>query len=135
MTLTRRLVVLVAIFAAGLLIAGIFNSLTLGQVKVNGPLYARIVQQKDLLADILPPPEYLLESYLVSQQLAVADKGEIPGLVEKSQALNFPRVRRRTSCSARPMRPARHSSTSSRTSSFRRFDVATRRPSTPPGRR
>jgi methyl-accepting chemotaxis protein len=41
----------------------------LTQVKVNGPVYSRIVQGKDLIADILPPPEYILESYLVCLQM------------------------------------------------------------------
>jgi methyl-accepting chemotaxis protein len=39
---------------------------------VNGPLYQGITQQKDLLADILPPPVYLIESYLVTLQLSTA---------------------------------------------------------------
>ena len=34
------------------------------QLKVNGPLYDRIVQGKDLVADILPPPAYIIEAYL-----------------------------------------------------------------------
>jgi len=50
---------------------------TLSQLKVNGPIYKRIVQGKDLIADILPPPEYILESYLTVSMLAnEKDKGE-----------------------------------------------------------
>jgi methyl-accepting chemotaxis protein len=36
----------------------------LSELKVNGPLYRQIVLGKDLIADILPPPEYVIESYL-----------------------------------------------------------------------
>ena len=36
----------------------------LGQLKVNGPIYRQIVLGKDLIADILPPPEYVIEAYL-----------------------------------------------------------------------
>ena len=36
----------------------------LSQLKVNGPIYRQIVLGKDLIADILPPPEYVIESYL-----------------------------------------------------------------------
>ena len=36
----------------------------LSQLKVNGPVYRQIVLGKDLIADILPPPEYVIESYL-----------------------------------------------------------------------
>jgi methyl-accepting chemotaxis protein len=38
------------------------------RIKVNGPVYQDIVRGKDLIADILPPPEYILESYLVVMQ-------------------------------------------------------------------
>ncbi len=34
------------------------------QLKVGGPVYQRVVLGKDLVADILPPPEYLVEAYL-----------------------------------------------------------------------
>jgi hypothetical protein len=34
---------------------------TLNTVKVNGPIYQSIVSNKDLTADILPPPAYLVE--------------------------------------------------------------------------
>ncbi|MCA1908211.1 MAG: methyl-accepting chemotaxis protein [Magnetospirillum sp.] len=34
------------------------------ELKVGGALYDRIVLGKDLVADILPPPEYIIESYL-----------------------------------------------------------------------
>jgi methyl-accepting chemotaxis protein len=36
----------------------------LGELKVNGPIYRQIVLGKDLIADILPPPEYVIEAYL-----------------------------------------------------------------------
>lgn len=42
---------------------------TLNRVKVNGPHYANIVRGKELVADILPPPEYIVETYLVALQL------------------------------------------------------------------
>ncbi len=47
------------------------------QVKINGPLYQEIVRGKDLVADILPPPEYTLEPYLVVLQ-ALAERESPP---------------------------------------------------------
>ncbi|MFH2067274.1 MAG: methyl-accepting chemotaxis protein [Pseudomonadota bacterium] len=38
-------------------------------IAVNGPLYNEIVMNKDLVADILPPPAYLIEAYLVTKQI------------------------------------------------------------------
>lgn len=40
-----------------------------GEVKVKGKLYNRIIQMKDLIADVLPPPCYIIESLLVSMEM------------------------------------------------------------------
>ncbi|MBI5783856.1 MAG: methyl-accepting chemotaxis protein [Rhodocyclales bacterium] len=87
MSFKNKLWLLVAVFATGFIVSGLFTLSTLNHVKVSGPVYQEIVQQKDLLADILPPPEYLVESYLVSLQMAGADKAKLPALAEKSRAL------------------------------------------------
>ncbi|HEY8219507.1 MAG TPA: HAMP domain-containing protein, partial [Methylobacter sp.] len=42
-------------------------------LNINGPIYQHIVQGKDVIADVLPPPEYILESYMVALQLTVAE--------------------------------------------------------------
>src|SRR6266576_298072 len=36
----------------------------LSELKVGGPLYDKIKLGNDLVADILPPPEYVIEAYL-----------------------------------------------------------------------
>jgi methyl-accepting chemotaxis protein len=87
LTFKSKLLSLIAIFAAGFVISGLFSFNTLNHVKVNGPIYHDIAQQKDLLADILPPPEYLIESYLVSLQMVEADRIALPALIEKSKTL------------------------------------------------
>jgi methyl-accepting chemotaxis protein len=65
MKLTQKFWILITVSLAGFLIASLTSFWALSELKVNGPLYQRIVQGKDLVADILPPPEYILESYLV----------------------------------------------------------------------
>jgi methyl-accepting chemotaxis protein len=87
MSFSKKLWLLVGLFAAGFVVSGLFSFSTINNVKVNGPIYQGIVQQKDLLADILPPPEYLIESYLVSMQMVDADKAKLPGLIEKAKSL------------------------------------------------
>jgi X-X-X-Leu-X-X-Gly heptad repeat protein len=42
------------------------NIVAISHLKVGGPIYSEIVLGKDLVADILPPPEYIIESYLES---------------------------------------------------------------------
>jgi len=87
MTLRRRLVLMSAIFALGFVIFGLLSFFTLSQVRVNGPIYGEIVQQKDLLADILPPPEYLVESHLVTLQMRDADPVALKGLIDSASSL------------------------------------------------
>ena len=65
MTIGKKIAVLIAVAVAGLVGLGVFANATLSTAKVNGPYYNRIVQGKDLIADILPPPEYVIEAYML----------------------------------------------------------------------
>lgn len=88
MKLSHRMILLIAFGAIGFIVYGIWSFKTLYDLKINGPLYQRIVQGKDLVADILPPPEYIIESYLVSLQLLEAeDKGAQTQLSERLKTL------------------------------------------------
>ena len=67
-----KLTLLAVLFLVSFLFFGSFSiyiqresASKLSQLEVNGPLYQRVVQGKDLVADILPPPEYVIETYLV----------------------------------------------------------------------
>jgi methyl-accepting chemotaxis protein len=65
-----KLFAFVGLFAVGFVSLGLLTASTISTVAVNGPIYREIVQGKDLVADILPPPEYIIESYLVVLQIA-----------------------------------------------------------------
>ncbi|MBW8886306.1 MAG: methyl-accepting chemotaxis protein [Fibrobacteres bacterium] len=67
---------------------GAFSYSLFSTTKVNGPYYKRIVQGKDLIADILPPPEYLVEAYLVAFQLSTEENPEAArALIERGKGL------------------------------------------------
>ena len=86
--LSHRFALMIAMFVLGFVICGAWSLKTLNELKVNGPLYQRIVQGKDLIADVLPPPEYILESYLVSLQLVAATaKPERDALIARLKTL------------------------------------------------
>lgn len=38
-------------------------------IKINGPVYHEIIDGKDLIADILPPPGYIIEPFQISLQI------------------------------------------------------------------
>jgi methyl-accepting chemotaxis protein len=88
LSISTRFAILIALFLLGFCAYGGWSFKTLNELKVNGPVYHRIVQSKDIVADILPPPEYIIESYLVSLQLSAAsDKASQDKLIERLKTL------------------------------------------------
>jgi methyl-accepting chemotaxis protein len=69
-SLRIRLNVQIALFVLSFIGFGFLAFNTLSVLRVNGPIYKDIVRGKDVIADILPPPAYIIESYLVALQLA-----------------------------------------------------------------
>ncbi len=61
---------------------------TLRHLKVNGPVYQEIVTNKDLIADVLPPPQYIIETYLVVlEMLREPEAKGLDALVERCKVL------------------------------------------------
>ena len=87
-----RLAILLSIIMVGFVAFGLLALNRLQVVKINGEMYQQIIQGKDLVADILPPPEYILESYLNVYQMwdAINSKEKmsvIYDLIEKGKQL------------------------------------------------
>ena len=73
---TNKIVYAVALIIALFVIFEAYVFVKFNQLKVNGPVYQEIVQGKDIIADILPPPKYIIESYLTVFQLANSKTAE-----------------------------------------------------------
>ncbi len=67
--LSRQLTFFVAGFIALFALFVGLSGYTLQQVRVMGPIYEEIDQGNALIADVLPPPQYIIESYLLALQL------------------------------------------------------------------
>jgi len=67
-SILQQILFIVFIFSAGIALYISTSAYSFSVSKVNGPIYRQIIQGKDLVADILPPPEYIIESYLVALQ-------------------------------------------------------------------
>lgn len=76
LTITKAIHAFAVLLAAGFCILVATSFFALKELKVGGPLYDRIVLGKDLIADILPPPEYVIESYLEAT-LALNDPSQV----------------------------------------------------------
>ena len=88
MTLNKRLLSIVWLSVAGYVVLTVVSFLTLQQVAVNGPIYQRLSEEKDLIADVLPPPLYIVESYLLAHELPQADPmTERPAIKQRLEQL------------------------------------------------
>ena len=67
-----RLLILIAAFLIWGLVGSLLAYKALRDIRINGPLYHRLVQGKDLVADILPPPKYIVEANLVAHEAYLA---------------------------------------------------------------
>ncbi len=55
---------------------------SLQQLKIDGPEYLRVVDAKDIIADILPPPLFVVEAYLAATETAAHPEETETGIAE-----------------------------------------------------
>lgn len=73
-----KLSLLVAFFVLGFLAYAALAYNTRSLVQIHGPYYRQILQGKDLSADVTPPAEYILEAFLIVQEMAEPrNRGEL----------------------------------------------------------
>src|SRR5512147_243748 len=88
LTIRRQLLGSALLALAGFVLFGLVAFFTLNELKINGPRYLRIIQGKDLVADLVPQPVTLIESYLaVHQMLGETDRRRLDELIRDSQDL------------------------------------------------
>ena len=86
-SLKTLFVIMIGMVMTAYLAFGLWTWKVMAQVEVNGPEYHRVVLGKDLIADILPPPKYIIETYLVTLQLDRAQPTERAALIERLKVL------------------------------------------------
>ena len=86
LTISRLLLAFALFVTTGLIVSIGMQSYTLERLRVNGPVYDTIVDGKDLIADILPPPLYVVEAYMLVNEIGVHSEKAASSL-EKIEAL------------------------------------------------
>jgi methyl-accepting chemotaxis protein len=81
--LGARLAIFAAAVGAAFTLSALVGLVTFERLKVGGELYRTIMQGQDLRADILPPPEYIIEAYLETSLAVIGTKP----LAETTEAL------------------------------------------------
>ncbi len=87
MKLKTQLIIVLSLMIVGFCTALFFTDRALSKVQVGGETYTDIVSNKDLTADILPPPAYLIESWQVALEMVAIKNQPLQPLVDKSNAL------------------------------------------------
>ena len=83
----RKLLLCIGGLLAGfVVVSALISGYALERLKVGGPLYAGIVQGKDVIADVLPPPAYVIEAYLEAT-LALQEQTAVDTHAERLQQL------------------------------------------------
>jgi methyl-accepting chemotaxis protein len=89
--ISSRLFLLVACFISLFSVFAFMSFRTMTELSVNGPTYKEIALNDELRADILPPPMYVIEAYLLSLQLqnAIGDGAAVAGLIQHGDELRI----------------------------------------------
>ena len=81
-TISRAILAFGMLTIVGLVAVIFASNYALSQLRVGGPLYDKIKLGNDLVADILPPPEYVIEAYL-EVTLALQDPSSLAARRER----------------------------------------------------
>ncbi|KQV81375.1 methyl-accepting chemotaxis protein [Rhizobium sp. Root1220] len=66
LNIARSLAIFAVVVTTGLITSVGIQNYAFYKLRVNGEMYRQIVYGKDLVADILPPPLYIVESYMLA---------------------------------------------------------------------
>lgn len=87
MTLKSQLSLMLAVLGGGIVTTSYLDNLGDRELAVQGAHYQQIVNHKDLIADVLPPPEYLIESWLTVLEMVSLNHQSLQVLVDKGNTL------------------------------------------------
>ncbi len=88
MKLQHQVFILMVLMVVGFIVSGYIGSNALQKTQVKGEAYNSIVSNKDLVADILPPPAYLIEAWQISLEMAAIKGSAVSKLIDKSHQLS-----------------------------------------------
>ncbi len=76
LSMKAKVVCLAIVFSLGFLLFGTYTYTTIQKVRIGGDKYNEVVMDKDLMADILPPLLYVVESYLSTHLMQDCDDSD-----------------------------------------------------------
>jgi methyl-accepting chemotaxis protein len=102
LSLKTKILALGGFFCLGFIVFGLISSATLNAVKINGEAYSEIIRYKDVVADVLPPPVYIVEATLLTNLMPrVKNAEELADLEARYQKVKDEFITRRDYWAAR----------------------------------
>lgn len=86
MKIRNKLLILTGLFASNLAAFWFVTDQSLSRVRVGSPAYQSIIDGKDLLADVLPPPLYIIESLMIIHEMEDEERPSHLAEMEKTLA-------------------------------------------------
>jgi methyl-accepting chemotaxis protein len=86
--LKTQLILLMIFMVVGFAAAVLISNAQMSKVVAGGEVFEDVAAHKDLAADILPPPAYLLEAWAVSLEMATLKDQPLQPLVDKGDKLS-----------------------------------------------
>ncbi len=87
MKLKSQLGLMLAVLGSGIVTTSYLDNLGDRELAIHGAHYQQIINHKDLIADVLPPPEYLIESWLTVLEMVSLNNQPLQALVDKGNTL------------------------------------------------
>ena len=85
LSISQRIALLIAAFVTCMALFGAWTYQAFERNRINGALYKEIYKRQDLVAQVLPPPMFLLEAYQLAMEIRVArSRYEIDALAARA---------------------------------------------------
>lgn len=106
-SLRQMFAVVIGVLILGFLLFGYIAKNTLNRLAVNGPVYDELMAGKDLVADILPPPLYVVEANLAALQTLLENSASARApMLQRIQALQEDFAKRAAFWTGQPLTDA-----------------------------
>ncbi len=81
--LSKLIVLLITVVVGGVVTLASWSYYSTQKIKIGSSLYSQIIESNDVVADILPPPQYIVEAFLLVHQLKSASPEQRVGLKKR----------------------------------------------------
>lgn len=92
-TINSKIIILFLVIGISFLSFSYYAFKRFSHISIHGPIYHEIILQNELIADILPPPAYIIEAYLLSLQLTYENRKDLVPQIERVKKDFFARYK------------------------------------------